>query len=86
MESRRLTGGYLCRAERRLRHCRLHCGRAVRDDADLHRDDGIGFRDHRLEDLTLVWRRVGQHGVQDDDARHPDLVQQVEDPPRSHAP
>src|SRR4029079_9341728 len=44
-----------------------------------HRDDGIGLRYHRLEDLTLVCRRVGQHGVQDDDARHPDLVQQVQD-------
>ena len=26
-----------------------------------------------------MWRRVGQHGVQDDDAWHPDLVQQVQD-------
>jgi hypothetical protein len=26
-----------------------------------------------------VCRRVGQHGVQDDDAWHPDLVQQVQD-------
>src|SRR6266478_2173599 len=44
-----------------------------------HRDDGIGFRYHRLQDLTLVWRRVGQHGMQDDDTRHPELVQQVQD-------
>ncbi len=46
---------------------------------DRHRDHGVGLRYHRLEHLTLVWRRVGQHSVQDNDARHPELVQQVQD-------
>ena len=40
---------------------------------------GIGSGYHRFQDLTLMRRRVGQDGVQDDDARHRDLVQQVQD-------
>ena len=62
-----------------LRHVDGVPGREPFARGHRHRDDGIGLRYHRLEDLTLVCRRVGQHGVQDDDAWHPDLVQQVQD-------
>ena len=62
-----------------LRHVDGVPGREPFARSRRHRDDGIGLRYHRLEDLTLVRRRGGQHGVQDDDAWHPDLVQQVQD-------
>ena len=35
-----------------------------------HRDDHAGGGDDVIEDHALPWRRVGQHRVQDHDARH----------------
>jgi len=79
LRHRRLQGGRAVRDDADLCHVDGIPGREPFARGRRHRDDGIGLGYHRLEDLTLVWRRVGQHGVQDDDAWDPDLVQQVQD-------
>ena len=79
LRPRRRPGGRAVRDDADLRHVDGVPGREPFARSRRHRDDGIGLGHHRLEDLTLVRRRLGQHGVQDNDAWHPDLVQQVQD-------